>query len=320
MSSVLITGSAGFLGSHLAKYYVDQGYQVYAVDNYLTGTRANTNRLKEQFPDRFHFVEADVSLKESFSFDSKTIDAVRDNFKYIFHLASPASVPHYQKHSLETMSANSVGLKNALEFADRYKARLVFTSTSEVYGDPMISPQPENYFGHVNSFGPRSCYDEAKRFGEATIYSWNQRHHTQHGLVRIFNTYGPYMSLEDGRVVIQFMQQALSSLDLTVFGDGNQTRSFCYVDDLIKGLVLYAESDLCEPINLGNDKEFSILALAELILRLTGSKSKIIFKATLPEDPQQRKPDLTLAKTKLGFASVVSLEQGLIHMRDWLKK
>lgn len=211
------------------------------------------------------------------------------NLSHVFHFASPASPPHYQRIPLETLWVNSVGLKNSLQFADQFKARLTFASTSEVYGSPSVSPQPESYWGNVNSFGARSCYDEGKRFGEALIFSHNQVHNTQHGLVRIFNTYGPRMNPDDGRVIINFLVQALKGEDLSIYGAGQQTRSFCFVSDLIQGILKYSQTKLTEPVNLGNDQEFTILELATTIQLMFAEKNlKLNFHKLPADDPQQR--------------------------------
>lgn len=308
MKSILITGSAGFIGTHLAEYYLKQNYRVYGLDNYLTGSKANTSHLQATYPQLFHFFEQDVC-------DTWTLSSVDiQNLQYVFHLASPAAVKLYQKYPLETLQANSVGLEKALRFADQHKARLIFSSTSEIYGSPLSSPQKESDWGHVNSFGARSCYDEAKRFGEALIFSYNQQHQTSHGLVRIFNTYGPRMHQDDDRVINSFILHALKNEDLVVYGDGQQTRSFCYIDDLITGLTSYAESDFKTPINLGNDHEVKIIDLAKMILEITRSKSKIRFEALPQDDPLQRKPDLTFARKNIGFSPQVSLTDGLKRM------
>jgi nucleoside-diphosphate-sugar epimerase len=241
---------------------------------------------------------------------------------HVFHLASPASPPLYQEMAFETLWVNSLGLKRALDFADTLNARVVFASTSEVYGDPDRSPQAESYWGNVNSFGYRSCYDEAKRFGEALIFTHNWKKKTQHGLVRIFNTYGPRMNPHDGRVIINFLVQASRGEKLTVYGDGLQTRSFCYVTDLVSGLVRYAESRLTTPVNLGNDKEFTILELAKIVKDLYLPKQLEIEHQVLPsDDPKQRQPDLTLARRDLHpWAPQVPLREGLKSMREWLEQ
>ena len=312
--SILITGVAGFIGCHLARHYLDQNYHVIGIDNFSSGTKKNIEGLKNQFADQFIFFELNVISEWNFLVDLKL-----ENLCYVFHLASIASVPHYQKQSLETLLANSVGLMNALKAADNLKARLIFSSTSEIYGDPTVHPQPESYFGNVNSFGPRACYDEGKRFGEALIYSHNERYKTRHGLVRIFNTYGPRMNPDDGRVLIHFISQALKGEPLTIHGDGQQTRSFCYIDDMINGLVKYANSDITTPINLGNDHEISILDIACFIKKTLKSNSEVIHLDHLKDDPRQRRPDLSLAQEKLSYAPQVSLEEGVLKMAEWVK-
>lgn len=305
MNTVLITGAAGFIGFHLSEFYLKLGFNVLGLDNYITGTKENTTYLEKKYKN-FKFFEFDVCKDWTF-LNSLSIK----NLKYVFHLASPASVKNYQKFALETMWANSVGLSQALIFSDLHHARLIFSSTSEIYGSALSSPQKENDWGHVNSFGPRSCYDESKRFGEALIYSWNKEKSTRHGLVRIFNTYGPRMSKSDDRVINTFLQQALNNEDIVVYGTGKQTRSFCYIEDLVSGLSLYANSDLTQPVNLGNSVENTILELAQVILKITNSKSKIIF-STLPiDDPPQRRPDLFAANTQLQYTPRCSLDEGL---------
>ena len=312
MKSVVITGAAGFLGSHLSEHYLKGGYNVYGIDNFYTGSKSNVDFLKKLSPN-FHFFEKDVT--ENW-FDLPKIE----NLIYVLHFASPASPPHYQKLALETLWVNTTGLNNAINFADFYKAKVIFASTSEVYGDPEFSPQPESYWGNVNSFGERSCYDEAKRFGEALIFSHNKKFSTHHGLVRIFNTYGPRMNPNDGRVVINFILQALQNVDLTIYGDGLQTRSFCYVDDLVRGISTYALNDLTFPINIGNDHEFTMLQLADVVLKVIPSTSQLLFKDLPSDDPKKRRPDLSLAKKHLdGWSPTVQLEEGVKRMADWLK-
>lgn len=315
MSEVLITGSAGFIGTHLAEHYLKQGLNVIGLDNYLTGSLANTDYLKAEYKSQYSFTEHDVSE----AWPSLLNDTISKKIKYVFHLASPASVKSYQKFPLETLKVNSLGLQNAISFADKHKARLIFASTSEIYGSPLASPQNENDWGLVNSFGERSCYDEAKRFGEALIYSSNKINQTRHGLVRIFNTYGPRMHENDDRVPMTFVKNALKNKDLIVFGNGLQTRSFCYIEDLIKGLVAYADSTLSTPVNLGSDYEVSVLHLAEKVLKSTGTKSKIIFAELPSDDPPQRKPDLKLAKQELNYQPTIGLTEGINKLADWLK-
>jgi nucleoside-diphosphate-sugar epimerase len=306
VKSVLVTGAAGFIGSHLCEYYLRHGYQVVGLDNYLTGSLDNIEYLQQHYKSDFFFIELDVSKPwpyiENFHIQ---------NLKYVFHFASAASVKNYQKYALETMWVNSTGLSNAIRFADDHKARLIFASTSEVYGTPLSSPQKESDWGNVNSFGARSCYDESKRFGEALIYTSNKAHDTSHGVLRIFNTYGPRMNPDDDRVVNSFISLAKATQDLVVYGNGKQTRSFCFIDDLINGISLYANSELNQPVNLGNDSEISILELAELVIKMTESHSKIVFKPLPKDDPPQRRPDLSIARTLLGYAPSVSLSDGL---------
>lgn len=306
MKAVLVTGAAGFIGSHLCEHYLRQGYQVVGMDNFLTGSPDNIEYLQQHYKSDFFFVELDVSKPwpyiENFHIQ---------NLKYVFHFASPASVKNYQKYSLDTMWVNSIGLSHAIKFADEHKARLVFASTSEIYGTPLSSPQKESDWGNVNSFGARSCYDEAKRFGEALVYTSNKSNDTSHGVVRIFNTYGPRMNPDDDRVVNSFVNLATQAQDLIVFGDGTQTRSFCYIDDLINGISKYAASELTQPVNLGNDTELTILELAELVIKMTGSKSKIVFNPLPEDDPPQRRPDLSIARSQLGYTPLVSLTDGI---------
>lgn len=320
MKSVLITGGGGFLGSHLASRFLREGYSLILVDNFCTGLRSN-KEIFSQFKDQVQFLEKDVISPWSSWLSEVSADRLR-GLKYIFHFASPASPPVYQKLNIETMWVNSLGLENCIQLADQYSAKVVFASTSEIYGDPAISPQPEEYWGNVNSMGPRSCYDEAKRFGEALIYSYNQRNKTRHGLVRIFNTYGPRMNPNDGRVIINLLVQGLQGHDLTVYGDGQQTRSFCYVDDLIAGISQYAEKDLLGPVNIGNPGEFTILELAKTVQKIFSEKKLKIVHLPLPaDDPKRRCPDITKAKELLSpWQPKVSLDEGLSRMLEWLAK
>jgi len=318
MKTVIITGAAGFLGSHLCENYLNQNFNVIGLDNLATGSRANIDYL-EKLNKSFKFFDFDVT----FNWD-KVLNQIPQehlkNLKYIFHFASPASPPHYQRLALETLWVNTTGLNNALITADQFEAKVIFASTSEVYGDPSCSPQPETYWGNVNSFGERSCYDEAKRFGEALIFSHNKKYLKKHGLVRIFNTYGPRMNPNDGRVVINFILQATKNEPITVYGDGLQTRSFCYVDDLIKGIICYADKNLDFPINLGNQNEFNMLALADVVKKVTQSTSPITFHPLPSDDPKQRRPNTTLAEQMLdGWKPQVQLEEGISKMAKWLK-
>lgn len=317
-TGVLITGGGGFLGSHLAELYLSKKIPVICVDNFSTGLKSNRHYL-ESLPEAKNFLtflEKDVSQ----AWDSWSSN-IKIPISHVLHFASPASPPHYQRLSFETMAVNTMGLMEAMKFADQKKARVVFASTSEIYGDPEISPQPESYWGHVNTLGPRSCYDEAKRFGETIIYSHNQKFQTRHGMVRIFNTYGPRMNPNDGRVIINFLVQALRGEKMSVYGSGKQTRSFCYVSDLIAGIMAYAETDLTEPVNIGNQKEFTILELIETVQEIFSDRKLELEFFDLPkDDPRQRCPDLTKAKSLLSpWQPQISLKQGLEKMTEWLR-
>lgn len=319
---MLITGAGGFLGSHLTERALQRGQKVIAVDNFATGLRSNREYLENlsEAKENLFFIEADVCqpwepwLKE-------LPDFVVEQVKHVLHFASPASPPLYQELALETMWVNAVGTERALHFADAVKARVVFASTSEIYGDPEISPQPESYWGNVNTVGVRSCYDEAKRFGESLIHTHNLKKKTQHGFVRIFNTYGPRMNPCDGRVVINLLVQALKKEPLTIYGDGRQTRSFCYVEDLCAGIEAYAKSELTEPVNIGNDQEFTILEFARTVQNLFPDRKLSIQHLEMPkDDPKQRKPDLTRAKKQLApWQPSIPLEKGLVQLRSWLE-
>lgn len=318
--TVLITGGAGFLGSHLAERYLNDGFNVIAIDNFATGRRENLKPLEDIGKERFLFIEADV-CKDWSTWKARIPSYWLAKLSDCFHFASPASPPHYQRLGIETMWVNTLGLQNCLAFADEHKAHVTFASTSEIYGDPEISPQPESYRGWVNTWGPRACYDEAKRFGESLIYTWNLKHGTKHGAVRIFNTYGPRMNPVDGRVIINFLVQALNDQPLTIYGSGAQTRSFCYVDDLVEGIVTFARLKLSDPVNIGNESEFSILELAEMVREIFAEKNLKIEYHELPkDDPRQRRPDLTAAKKILSpWLPQVNLRTGLLKMIDWLK-
>lgn len=316
--SILITGSSGFIGSALSEFYLNQNYHVIGIDNFCTGYKQNTKDLLLKFPKTFHFFEKDVIQKWDFS--SLLNQDLLKNLTHIFHLASPASPKSYLRLPMETLWANSIGLSNALQFADQYQARLIFASTSEVYGDPLTSPQSENYWGNVNSFGARSCYDEAKRFGEALLYNHNLINKTQHGLFRLFNTYGPGMNPQDGRVMINLIQQALTNQPLTLYGDGNQTRCFCYIDDAIQAIHLYSNSKISRPFNIGSDQEITINETAKLIKKALHSKSEIIYQPIPQDDPKQRRPDLTLFRQNWPeWEQQVSLEQGILKTAQALK-
>lgn len=299
---ILITGAAGFLGSHLCDHYLDSGATVVGVDNFSTGSADNIRHLKAR--KNFSFAKHDII---------KPLPKALANQKYdvIINLASPASPPHYQRLGLETLRVGSDGTLNMLELARRHKARFFHASTSEVYGDPEVHPQPETYKGSVNCYGPRSMYDESKRFAEALIWTHRQKYGTNTCIGRFFNTYGPRMDPKDGRVVSNFIVQALSGEPLTIYGDGGQTRSFCYVDDLVKGIVALIDSRETDPINLGNPGEFTVKELAELILQKTGSKSKLTYHPLPGDDPLQRKPVIALAQKKLKWEPKIKLEAGL---------
>jgi dTDP-glucose 4,6-dehydratase len=303
----LITGGAGFLGSHLADALLADGWSVVVVDNLLTGRRANLAHLRNE--PGFEFVEKDICLP----FDVGKVD-------YVFHFASPASPEDYHAHGIETLQVGSIGTFHALEVARKYGAKYLVSSTSECYGDPLEHPQKETYWGHVNPVGPRSVYDEAKRFTEAATVAYRRYHNVDVRIARIFNTYGPHMQIRDGRVVPNFMRQALLSEDLTVYGNGSQTRSFCYVSDEIDGFLRLAKSDEHMPVNIGNPNEFTILECAQLVLKVTGSKSRIRYEPLPQDDPKQRCPDITKARQLLGWEPKIDLETGLRLSLEYFKK
>jgi len=303
----LITGGAGFLGSHLADALLADGWNVVVVDNLLTGRRANLAHLRNE--PRFEFVEKDICQP----FDVGKID-------YVFHFASPASPEDYHAHGIETLRVGSIGTFHALEVARKYSAKYLVSSTSECYGDPLEHPQKETYWGHVNPVGPRSVYDEAKRFTEAATVAYRRYHNVDVRIARIFNTYGPRMQIRDGRVVPTFVRQALLGEDLTVFGDGNQTRSFCYVSDEIDGFLRLANSDEHLPVNIGNPNEFTILECAQLVLKVTGSRSRIRNEPLPQDDPKQRRPDINKARQLLGWEPKIDLETGLRLSLEYFKK
>jgi dTDP-glucose 4,6-dehydratase len=294
----LVTGGAGFLGSHLSEALLADGYQVVAADNLLTGRLANIESLRND--SRFEFVEADVCRP----LECGHVD-------YVFHFASPASPVDYAAHGIETLQVGSYGTFECLEAAKRYGAKFLMASTSECYGDPLVHPQTESYWGHVNPIGPRSVYDEAKRFSEAVTMAYRRYHNVDTRIVRIFNTYGPRMQIRDGRVIPNFMWQALRGEGLTVYGDGGQTRSFCYVSDEIEGILRLSRSEEHEPVNIGNPTEFTILECARKVITVTGSKSEIRFEPLPQDDPKQRRPDISKARRLLGWEPKVDLETGL---------
>jgi UDP-glucuronate decarboxylase len=295
---ILITGGAGFLGSHLCDRLIEQGHEVICLDNFFTGRKANIQHLIGN--PSFELVRHDV------------IDPFKFEVDRIYNLACPASPPHYQYNPIKTMKTSVVGAINCLGLAKRVKARVFQASTSEVYGDPNIHPQPESYWGHVNPIGLRSCYDEGKRAAETLFFDYHRENGVDIRVIRIFNTYGPRMLPDDGRVVSNFIVQALQGKDLTVYGEGSQTRSFCYVDDLVDGFMRFMEQEkIVGPMNLGNPGEFTMLQLAELVIKKVGGKSKITHLPLPSDDPKQRKPDISLAKETLGWEPKVPLEQGI---------
>lgn len=308
MKRVLITGAAGFLGSHLCDRFIKEGYHVIGMDNLITGSLKNIEHL---FPlKQFEFYNHDVS---------KYVH-VPGEIDYILHFASPASPIDYLKIPIQTLKVGSLGTHNLLGLAKAKGARILVASTSEVYGDPLVHPQNEDYWGNVNPIGPRGVYDEAKRFQEAITMAYHTYHGVETRIVRIFNTYGPRMRLDDGRALPAFMSQALTGEDLTVFGDGSQTRSFCYVDDLIEGIYRLLLSDYAHPVNVGNPVEITLLQFAEEIIKLTGTKQKIVFKPLPKDDPKQRKPDITRAKDILGWEPKVDRAEGLKITYEYFRK
>lgn len=305
---VMVTGGAGFLGSHLCERLLDDGHDVLCVDNFYSGTKDNIEHLVEN--PHFEMMRHDVTFPLYVEVDE------------IYNLACPASPIHYQRDPVQTTKTSVHGAINMLGLAKRTKAKILQASTSEVYGDPEVHPQNESYWGHVNPIGIRSCYDEGKRCAETLFFDYHRQHQLEIKVVRIFNTYGPRMHPNDGRVVSNFIVQALSGKDITIYGDGSQTRSFCYVDDLIEGFIrlMASPSDTTGPINIGNPVESTIKELAETIIAMVGGKSKLIFNPLPQDDPKQRKPDITLARNKLGWEPKVKLHDGLSNTVDYFKK
>ena len=307
---VLVAGAAGFLGSHLTDRLLGDGHTVIGVDNLSTGERENLFHLAGE--PRFDFLEWDICQPFTAGNDPGQVD-------YVFNFASPASPPEYMRLGIETLMVGSAGTRNMLEIAARHNAGFLHASTSECYGDPQQHPQTEEYWGNVNPVGPRSVYDEAKRFGEALVMAYYRSRGVNTHLVRIFNTYGPRLHPDDGRVVSNFMMQALRGEPLTVYGDGRQTRSFCYVDDLIEGIVLLARSEEHFPVNLGNPEEFTILECAQAVLEVTGSKSEVSYVDLPVDDPARRRPDITKARTVLGWEPRVGLHEGLKRSLEFFR-
>lgn len=305
---IVITGGAGFIGSHLCEYFLDKAYDVFCVDNLITGSLDNISHLfgvKE-----FVFINHDIT----------NYIHIPGKIDYVLNFASPASPIDYLEHPIQTLKVGALGTHKTIGFAKDKKARYLLASTSEVYGDPLINPQPETYWGNVNPIGPRSVYDEAKRFAEAMTMGYHRFHKVDVRIVRIFNTYGPRMRLNDGRVVPNFVMQALHNEPLTVYGDGSQTRSFCYVSDLVEGIYRLLMSDYVGPVNIGNPEEWKIIDFANYIIRLSGSKSKITYKPLPQDDPKQRRPDITLARKLLEWEPKVKLEDGLRKTLNYFSK
>jgi dTDP-glucose 4,6-dehydratase len=303
----LVTGGAGFLGSHLCDALLAEGYSVVAVDNLLTGRMSNIEHLRRE--GNFEFLQLDIN---------RPFDCGEVNF--VFHFASPASPVDYMIHGIDTLKVGSLGTMHALEIAQKYHAKYLVSSTSECYGDPLEHPQKETYWGNVNPIGPRSVYDEAKRFTEALTMAYHRYHGLDTRISRIFNTYGPRMQLNDGRVIPNFMKQALRGEDLTVYGDGTQTRSFCYVSDEIDGFLRLAKCEEHSPVNIGNPNEFTILECAHRVIAVTGSKSRIRYEKIPEDDPKQRRPDITKARTLLGWEPKVDLDSGLRLSLDYFRE
>ena len=307
MKRILVSGGAGFIGSHLCTRLINEGHDVICLDNFFTGSKDNSIHLMDNH--HFEVVRHDVTYPYSAEVDE------------IYNLACPASPIHYQHDPIQTAKTSVMGAINMLGLAMRLDAKILQASTSEVYGDPIVHPQPESYWGNVNPVGYRSCYDEGKRCAETLFMDYHRQNNVRVKIIRIFNTYGPRMLPNDGRVVSNFILQALNNEDITIYGDGKQTRSFQYIDDLIEGMIrmMNTEDEFTGPINLGNPNEFPVLELAERIISMTGSSSKIVFKSLPDDDPKQRQPDITLAKEKLGWQPTVELEEGLKRMIEYFK-
>jgi dTDP-glucose 4,6-dehydratase len=303
----LVTGGAGFLGSHLCDTLLSEGYSVVAVDNLLTGRMSNIEHLRRE--GNFEFLQLDINRP----FECGEVN-------YVFHFASPASPVDYTVHGIDTLKVGSLGTMHALEIAHKYHAKYLFASTSECYGDPLEHPQKETYWGNVNTIGPRAVYDESKRFSEALTMAYHRYHAVDTRIVRIFNTYGPRMQLNDGRVIPNFMKQALRGEDLTVYGDGKQTRSFCYVTDEIDGFLRLSKTDEHFPVNIGNPNEFTVLECARRVIEVTGSKSKIRYEKLPQDDPKQRQPDISKARKLLGWEPKITLDAGLKMSLEYFRE
>ncbi len=305
--NILVTGGAGFIGTNLVEKFIEKQHKVIVIDNLLTGSKKNLEHFFDS--ENFSFIE----------FDVQNHIEVAEDLDYVLHLASPASPKAYTQYPINTLKAGSIGTINTLGLAKAKNAKYLLTSTSEIYGDPLVSPQPESYWGNVNPNGTRSMYDEAKRFAEAAVSSYNRIYDLDTRILRLFNTYGPKMKINDGRVVTNFIYQAITGNDITIYGQGNQTRSFCYIDDTVSGILKAMESDNSEVFNIGNPNEITILQLAEKIIELTNSKSKIKFHKLPEDDPMQRKPDISKANNKLDWFPKVSLEDGLKKTIEWVE-
>jgi dTDP-glucose 4,6-dehydratase len=308
METVLITGGAGFIGSHLCDFLIVKGYRVICVDNFLTGSEKNVSQLKAN--PNFKLIVHDITIPLE----------IGEKIDYVLHLASAASPIDYMRYPIQTLKVGSLGTHNALGIAKSKNAVFLLASTSEIYGDPLVHPQPESYWGNVNTIGPRGVYDEAKRFGEAITMAYHRTHKLNTKIARIFNTYGPRMRKKDGRVVPNFIMQALGNDPLTVYGDGSQTRSFCYISDMVEGLYQLMVSNTNDPVNLGNPEEYSILDFAKKIIKLTGTKSKIAYEPLPVDDPKSRRPDITRARTILKWEPKVAVDEGLKKTIQWFKE
>ena len=305
--TILITGGAGFIGSHLCRKLLEEGNSIICVDNFITGSRKNIEELKDN--SKFKLIEQDISNPLY----------IQEELDWVLHFASLASPKHYLNYPIKTLKSGLLGTHNCLGIAKVKKAKFFLASTSEVYGDPLVHPQPEEYWGNVNSIGVRSCYDESKRGAEAITYAYMRQHNLDVRVVRIFNTYGPNMHPDDGRVVSNFIVQALKGENITIYGEGKQSRSFCYVDDLVKGILKMMNIDYELPLNLGNPVEFTVIELANLVLKITNSKSKIEHLPLPEDDPKQRRPDISKVKKMLGWQPSISLEEGLKKTIEYFK-